>query len=288
MKYYYLVTGLPELSIDDNKLSLTTADFKTEIYPLLSEADRGLIDLFYLQYDNEALLRVLYDVARRGTKSNADAAIEVDPRGLFTAEELTERVTRIRDGERLKESELPAYMSAFVEEYLTSNSEDNVALQNRLSSLYYAYAMKADNKFVSDWFKFNLTVNNLLVALTARKYKMEVAPLIVGDTEVCEALRTSNARDFGLADEVDALETLIKVAETDELLEREKKLDRLRWDWMTDATFFDYFSIERLFVFLLQLQMIERWMNLDRETGQKLFRSLVDGLKDEVKIPDLQ
>ena len=288
MKYYYLVTGLPELSIDDNKLSLTTADFKTEIYPLLSEADRGLIDLFYLQYDNEALLRVLYDVARRATKSNADAAIEVDPRGLFTAEELTERVTRIRDGERLKESELPAYMSAFVEEYLTSNSEDNVALQNRLSSLYYAYAMKADNKFVSDWFKFNLTVNNLLVALTARKYKMEVAPLIVGDTEVCEALRTSNARDFGLADEVDALETLIKVAETDELLEREKKLDRLRWDWMTDATFFDYFSIERLFVFLLQLQMIERWMNLDRETGQKLFRSLVDGLKDEVKIPDLQ
>lgn len=288
MKYYYLVTGLPELSIDDNKLSLTTADFKTEIYPLLSEADRGLIDLFYLQYDNEALLRVLYDVTRRGTKSNADAAIEVDPRGLFTAEELTERVTRIRDGERLKESELPAYMSAFVEEYLTSNSEDNVALQNRLSSLYYAYAMKADNKFVSDWFKFNLTVNNLLVALTARKYKMEVAPLIVGDTEVCEALRTSNARDFGLADEVDALETLIKVAETDELLEREKKLDRLRWDWMTDATFFDYFSIERLFVFLLQLQMIERWMNLDRETGQKLFRSLVDGLKDEVKIPDLQ
>ena len=40
-------------------------------------------------------------------------------------------------------------------------------------------------------------INNVLVALTARKFKMDVAPLIVGDTEVCEALRPSGARDFG-------------------------------------------------------------------------------------------
>ncbi len=57
---------------------------------------------------------------------------------------------------------------------------------------------KCRNKFVSSWFAFNLTMNNVLVALTARKFKMDIAPLIVGDTEVCEALRTSDARDFGL------------------------------------------------------------------------------------------
>ena len=44
------------------------------------------------------------------------------------------------------------------------------------------------------------------MALTARKFKLDIAPLIVGDTEVCEALRTSNARDFGLGTEVDYLE----------------------------------------------------------------------------------
>ena len=31
-KYYYLVAGLPELTLEDSKLSYTVADFKTELY----------------------------------------------------------------------------------------------------------------------------------------------------------------------------------------------------------------------------------------------------------------
>lgn len=119
----------------------------------------------------------------------------------------------------------------------------------------------------------------------ARKYKLDVAPLIVGDTEVCQALRTSNARDFGLATEVDYLEALMKISEVEELVEREKKIDQLRWNWMEEATFFNYFTVERLFVFLLQLEMIERWISLDKEKGNKLFRSMIAALKDEVQIP---
>ena len=154
-----------------------------------------------------------------------------------------------------------------------------------VSALYYAYAMESRNQFVSSWFGFNLTLNNILVALTARKFKLDIAPLIVGDTEVCEALRTSNARDFGLGTEVDYLEQLVKISETEELVDREKKLDQLRWDWMEEATFFDYFTVERLFVFLLQLEMIERWISLDKEKGNQLFRSIIAALKDEVQIP---
>ena len=51
-KYYYLVAGLPELSLEDSKLSYTVADFKTEIYDGLSASDQKLIDLFYLKFDN--------------------------------------------------------------------------------------------------------------------------------------------------------------------------------------------------------------------------------------------
>ena len=138
---------------------------------------------------------------------------------------------------------------------------------------------------MSSWFSFNLTVNNRLAALTARKFKMEVAPLIVGDTEVCEILRTSNARDFGLGSEVEYLEQLVKISETSELLDRERKIDQLRWDWMEEATFFDYFTVERLFVFLQQLEMIERWISLDKERGSQMFRSMIAALKDEVQIP---
>lgn len=45
--YYCLVAGLPDLSPEDGKLNYTVANFKSEIYPELSEKDKKLIDLFY-------------------------------------------------------------------------------------------------------------------------------------------------------------------------------------------------------------------------------------------------
>ncbi len=273
-KYYYLVSGLPELTLEDSKLSYTVADFKTELYPSLSEADQRLVDLFYLKFDNANVLRLL-----------KDKEAVVDPRGNYSAEELTEFIARLKEGDEVKDSQFPAYLSTFISEYFQASGERELLPEDHLSGLYYAYAMKCSNKFVASWFAFNLTINNVLVALTARKYKWEVASLIVGDTEVSETLRTSNARDFGLGSEVDNLELLVKIAEMNDLVEREKKLDQLRWAWIEEATFFNYFTVERLFVFLLQLEMIERWISLDKEKGSLLFRSIIETLKDEVQIP---
>lgn len=272
--YYYLVAGLPELTLEDSKLSYTVADFKTELYPDLSDEDKKLIDLFYLKFDNANVLKLLKD---------KDAVI--DPRGIYSAEELTEFISLLKDGDEVADAMFPSYLSTFISEYFNTPAEDEFLHEDRLAALYYDYAMKCRNKFVSSWFEFNLTMNNILVALTARKFKMDIAPLIVGDTEVCEALRTSGARDFGLTGEVDFLDQLVKISETEELVEREKKIDQLRWNWMEEATFFNYFTIERLFVFLLQLEMIERWISLDKEKGNQLFRSIIATLKDEVQIP---
>lgn len=272
--YYYLVAGLPELTLEDSKLSYTVADFKAELYPDLSDEDRRLIDLFYLKFDNANVLKLLKD---------KDAAIDL--RGNYSAEELVEFISSLKEGDEIADAVFPSYLSTFIFEYFNATAEDDFLYEDRLAALYYEYAMKCKNKFVSSWFAFNLTMNNILVALTARKFKMDIAPLIVGDTEVCEALRTSGARDFGLTGEVDFLDQLVKISETEELVEREKKIDQLRWNWMEEATFFNYFTVERLFVFLLQLEMIERWISLDKEKGNQLFRSIIATLKDEVQIP---
>ena len=272
--YYYLVASLPELTLEDSKLSYTVADFKAELYPDLSDEDKKLIDLFYLKFDNANVLKLLKD---------KDAAIDL--RGNYSAEELVEFISSLKEGDEIADAVFPSYLSTFIFEYFNATAEDDFLYEDRLAALYYEYAMKCKNKFVSSWFAFNLTMNNILVALTARKFKMDIAPLIVGDTEVCEALRTSGARDFGLTGEVDFLDQLVKISETEELVEREKKIDQLRWNWMEEATFFNYFTVERLFVFLLQLEMIERWISLDKEKGNQLFRSIIATLKDEVQIP---
>ena len=277
-QYYYLVTGLPELSLEDNKLNYTVGDFKTEFYPQLSKEDQVLVDLYYLKFDNANLLKLLKD---------REAAI--DSRANYTAEQFVAVFKQFdEEGVITSPGSLPSYIIKFTQAYLTQQETGvtaDVLVEDWLAGLYYEYAMQCKNDFVSSWFEFNLNVNNVLVALAARKYRMPIASLIVGDTDICQALKTSNARDFGLTTELDYFDQLLKISETDDLVDREKRLDQLRWKWMEDKTFFDYFSIERLYVFLLQLEIIERWISLDKEKGNQMFREIIDSLKGEVRVP---
>lgn len=272
--YYYLVAGLPTLSLDDGKLSYTVENFKSELYPSLSDKDKKLINLFYLKFDNINLLRLL---------KNKDA--ETDLRGNYTADDLLSLIEAVRQGDA-REKRFPSYLYDFVAQYVQNVGETYFMPEEALAAAYYAYAMKCGNRFVSHWFEFSLNVNNILSAFISRKYKLEVAPRIVGNTEVCEQLRTSNARDFGLGEQLEYMEDLQRIAEMDELVEREKKTDLLAWKWMEDESFFNYFTVERLFVFLLQLEMIERWISLDKEKGSELFRQMIQHLKEEVQIPE--
>jgi hypothetical protein len=272
--YYCLVTGLPELSLEDGKLSYTVANFKTEIYPELSKADKKLVDLFYLKFDNRNLLTLLKD-----KEASVDTSL-----GNYSADELLSVIASIKE-ETAPDKKFPAYFYEFAELYLNTPDEERWGLEDKLHGFYYNHAMKSGNPFVSAWFELNLDVNNILAAMTARKYKMDVARVPVGENLVAEALRSSNARDFGLADDLEYFEQLVRINDTVDLVEREKKIDLLKWNWMEDNTFFNYFTIEKIFVFLMKLEMIERWVSLDKEKGNELFRQLIDQLKDEVQIP---
>ena len=272
--YYCLVTGLPELSLEDGKLSYTVANFKTEIYPELSKSDKKLVDLFYLKYDNQNLLALLKD----------KEAVVDESLGNYSADELLDVIASFKE-ETAPDKKFPSYFYEFSELYLNTPEEERFGIEDKLHGFYYHYAMKCGNKFVSDWFQLNLNVNNILAAMAARKYKMDVAKVAVGTNFVAEALRSSNARDFGLADDLEYFEQLTRINDTVDLVEREKKIDLLKWNWMEDNTFFNYFTIEKIFVFLMKLEMIERWVSLDKEKGNEMFRKLIDQLKDEVQIP---
>ncbi len=272
--YYYLIAGLPDISLDDGKLSYTVDSFKSEIYPDLSTKDKKLIDLYYLEYDNENLLLLLHD---------KDSSI--NSKGLFSAEELLTVIESVKEGD-VADKKYPPYFSTFISEYFNLPSEDLYKAGDMLASAYYSYAMRCKNRFISAWYEFNLNINNIQSAMSARKYNIDVASVIVGNTEISEALRTSNARDFGLNETLTYLEPLQRISEIEDLVDREKKVDLLKWNWLENESFFNYFTIERLFVFLLQLEMIERWISLDKEKGNELFRKMIQNLKDEVQIPE--
>ena len=265
--YYCLVAGLPDLSLEDGKLNYTVANFKSEIYSELSEKDRKLIDLFYLKFDNANLLKLLKD---------KEAATDFE--GNYSQNELLALISSVREGDA-PDKRYPSYLYEFITAYLALSAEELYRAEDMLSACYYAYAMKNANKFVSDWFCLNLNINNMLTAITCRKHGFDKAGYIVGDNEVAQALRTSNARDFGLGDTVDYLPDLWRIAEETDLMVREKKVDLLKWEWLEEHTFFKPFDIESVFAYLLKLEMIERWVMLDKATGEKTFREIVGAMK---------
>ena len=272
--YYYLIAGLPELSLDDSKLGTTVREFRELYYPELSDDDRALLDLIYLNYDNANLLLLLKD---------KEAAIAEG--GLYTSDELLAIIEAAR-AEEASDRNYPRYMYDFVQQMESEESAaEGIFPEDRLAQLYYAHAMSQGNAFVERWFAFNLDLNNFLTAITARRYNLDVKPLIVGDNEVAKALRTSNSRDFGLTGVMDGFEEVMRISEIDNLVERERKLDVLKWEWMEENSFFDYFTVEKLFAFLVKIQIIERWITLDAEAGGEMLRGMIRQLKEEVKVP---
>lgn len=272
--YYYLISGLPDLQMEDSKGFLSPKELLLEIEPQLSSEDAKLLRLLYAAFDNANFLAVLAD---------KDAAI--DARGVLTNKDWEELLQLLKEGEADTDGRLLPY---FIEFYNAIQTEEdflkNKTAEDYLSGLYYKYAMQSSNEFLNAWFEFNLHLNNLLTAVFCRKHQITQEPLIVGDTEICQILKTTHARDFGIANLFPYTEEVIKLAEETDLLEREKRLDAIKWDWLEEHTFFHYFSIERVLAHVLKVHMLQRWKMLSAETGAQIFRELLATMKQGVKL----
>lgn len=266
--YYCLVAELPEIAFDGSTPAFTVARFREEVYPLLSAADARCVNLIFLAQDNANILEIL----RKG--ENAD----IQQTGCYTYAELLEFIETAKNGDKRAKS-VPEYIYDFVEYYVQNETATSILWEDVLNTYYYNYAQKCSNKFVAEWFLFNLNVNNVLAAMAARKYGMNVPGVVIGDNEVAECLRTSGARDFGLSGTFEQLEVLQRMCENGKLQERERQLDELRWKWLDENSVFNYFTVERLFVFLVKLSIVERWQALDEEKGMERYREMISALK---------
>lgn len=274
MNYYCLVAGLPDLHLDDQKGITSLSVLKHEFAELLSANDLALMRLIYASYDNANLLLYL----------NHKEAV-LDERGFLTASDWEQLIALMRETEHPIDSRLYPYVHTF---YLRTEEEEYdstvVSREDFLSGLYYHYAMQCKNIFLSQWFEFNLNLNNVLTAIACRKHGFDVKSLVVGDNEIANMLRISNARDFSITGLFSYLEVVLRLADEPDLLEREKKIDALRWDWLEENSFFHYFGIEKILTFILKTQMMERWKNLTQEKGSEVFKGMLQQLKEEVTL----
>lgn len=289
-KYYALIAGLPNLTVDAHKLPFSQAEYAEELEQILSKQDRKQLDWLRLEEANRDLLALLEageltplgEDAEEREPYQGDSTLPVDE--LRSVAEVA-----ARGGRKPRPSKTPAYMTTFVYEYYyKSEDEDAVehkrsplSNEDRLSQLYYAEAAQSSSSFVREWFRLNQTIRNTLAVFTCRRLGWDPERFVVGDTEVEEQLRTSRAKDFDLAETVPYISSLIQIAEEADISRRERQLDLLKWRWLDDATFSRVFDLDNVLAYYLRLGIIERWTSLDEETGSQVFRQIVHGLKRE-------
>ncbi|HKL93160.1 MAG: DUF2764 family protein [Bacteroidales bacterium] len=279
-EYHYLVAGLPDLSPEETRLRQRVVEFREQLEAAFSDEDNALLALYFIPYEMNNLLRWL----RQGKEA------ELDGMGRLDIEDFAEQWDRLDYEHAAPVPGIPPFFLPFMRDWKAEQfaGMPDYAIDNHFFGLYYAYAMNSDNAFTADWFEFQLNLSNLQTAYLCRKTGLDAEMQIVGDNEVAEVLRSSAARDFGIATLFPPTENVLRILEDSLLLEREKRIDQLKWDYLEEIVFFHYFSVEKLLSHLLQLQMLERWIELDPETGQALFRKWIKEMKDAVEKPEIK
>ena len=153
------------------------------------------------------------------------------------------------------------------------------------TQVLYEMGLGCKNAFVRKWFAFNQDMNNVLTAIICRRHGFDVRKAIVGQSPVAEILRKDlPQKDFGLAGVMDNLSEVMALVDINNLMEREKQMDAIRFAWLEEKTLFVNFSVENVLAYYLQTEMLNRWAQLTVEEGEKVFRELVSDMKKGINL----
>lgn len=266
--YFYLVAGLPELLIDQSKVSIALTDFKEELQHHLHPRDYQLIRQIFMFFDNHNILNLL------NKKENSFLNL-----GNYSATELEEL---IKDP-----VSLPPYFIRFIHHF-----KDDIPVyegftwENQLTSLYYEYVCENGIPFTKSWFSFDLNLRNIITAINGKKHQIDIDYQLIGKNPVNDALLKSHAKDFGLSSAFPFIDKLVQLHDSDNLMEREMGIDLIRWDFLDQLNTFNYFTIEVLIAFTIKLSIVERWNRLSAEKGKTLFNKFLSELESSYKLPN--
>ncbi|MBR6858467.1 MAG: DUF2764 family protein [Bacteroidales bacterium] len=147
-----------------------------------------------------------------------------------------------------------------------------------LDADFYAQALKGRNRFLREYFRFDLNLRNAKVRyLNAQLGREPDQDLMTGEDPEAEDVDIDGFRftggEFEEAIKVDTI-----LSNTD-LVAREKGLDDILWDKIDSLATFHYFDIEAVLAYIAKLHIVTRWLKLDEEVGRDVFRRLLKDVR---------
>lgn len=273
--YYTILTGQMPLKMSDSATRATLQDLKAVALEAATGGDATLVRDFFLKFDCLNLVRLL---------KNPEAD-DLDLRGTLSREQLQELLQGER-GTGWDVEQVPAFLHDFAEGYAAKAGQQGYYAEDDVLVQYYTYAMNGKNAEVAEWYRLNFNLQSLMTALVARKNGWTVSDYVKGEGDVCDALRTSTAADFGLGALLPYVADIVKIADESDPVEKEKKMDAFKWAWLDEHTFFEPFDITALIAYMARTELLERWALLDVEQGRERFTQIIEDLRSNAQVPE--
>ena len=131
--------------------------------------------------------------------------------------------------------------------------------ENTLGADFYGKAAASKNRFIREYFDFDGSLRNMKVNYLAKRLGKKGEDYQV---EMPEA-------DF---EEEKQIQDILADAD---FVEREQKMDELKWEKASDIARMDYFNMNAILAFLVKAKTVQRWAELDASKGQEMFKKLV-------------
>ena len=131
--------------------------------------------------------------------------------------------------------------------------------ENTLGADFYDKAAKSKNRFIREYFDFDGRLRNMKVNYLAKRLGKNGEDFMV---ELPEA-------DFEEGKQIQEI-----LADAD-FVEREQKMDELKWEKASDIARMDYFNMNAILAFLVKAKTVQRWAELDEAKGDEMFKKLV-------------
>lgn len=273
--YYCLMAGVPDLKLSDATPGYSTAELRQQLEAEIGRHDATLLHFLFLERDCRNLALLLKD---------ADAQTEEG--GNYSRSELEELIAQANEID-LGKSRYPEFMLDFVRSHADNQQREGYYPEDEAMMLYYEYCtLHCKDSLMRRWYKMNFDMANIMTAMIARRQGWNVADYVKGDGEVPEALRTSDAPDFGLASQLPYMTEIMNIVDEEDPVKKERMADALKWNWLEVETFADTFSIEAVFAYLCRLAIQERWARLDAEQGRETFEKIIHDLRSEAEVPE--
>lgn len=259
--YYCLVASLREYALDADTKGFDAAAIVAAIREELGRSDDRQVELLYGYCDCENLISL-----RAGRTA-------FNPLGNFSREEL--------EAELKSPRRLPAELARVVRAWADPEGEDAETVdtaqpfEHALMEAYYALCERKGCRFLRAWAAFDRTLRNVAAAVTARALGRPVEEAVVGSDDIADQLVRSSAADFGLRGELPYVDAVIAaVNEEGNIVEKERKIDLIRWREALELSVFDYFDINAILAYLVRINIVARWMRLDAARGRAMFERL--------------